>query len=227
MPSSPARRLERVAGVVVDAAGRADREHALRLAPAQRHPQRVGPGLALDDHAVPVGDGDRRRGRRSPASSRHGGQAGGDDGVAVGGRDERAARLPQRALAGERPDVTGRRRGRAHAGPAAQAEEGELDQRTRRGPEAPARGRTGEPRRGSPDRAYARRWARDRCAGVPRHMGSGPSPRVVGDPALGPLQRALTGLSGPPRRLNRWPRSVARLPAVRWWDSRAVKGDGL
>jgi hypothetical protein len=45
--------LEQRTGLAVARRAPADREHALRLAPAQGDPERVAPGVALDDDAVP------------------------------------------------------------------------------------------------------------------------------------------------------------------------------
>ena len=218
-------RLEHRAGAVVHAAGCADREHALRVAAAERDPERVSAGVALDDHAVAVGDRDRAAGVVA-GELRHGGQAGGDDGVAVGGRDERAARLPQRALAGERPVVPAGGAAEGMEDHAAQAEEGELDQGERGAArEEQHRGGTGQ--RGEEADGVRPALGAGQVRGDLGHGGSGPSPRVVGEPALSLTQRALPrAIPGPPRRLT-GAAPVARMPAVRWWDSRAVKGDGL
>ena len=126
-------RLEHGAGAVVHPGGRADGEDALRLAAAEREAQRVRARVALDDHAVAVGDRDRAAG--VPAGELgHGGEPGLHDGAAVGGGDERPARPPQRTFARERAVVAaGRARERVeHDG--AEDQQRQLDERDRGAP---------------------------------------------------------------------------------------------
>ena len=125
--------LEHGARAVVDAGGRPDGEHALRLAAAEGEAQRVRARVPLDDDAVAVGDGDRAA-RLRTGELRDGREPGLDHGVAVGGRDERPARPAQRALARQRAVVAGGRAGERVEHDAAEDEQRELDERDGRAP---------------------------------------------------------------------------------------------